>query len=98
MLTEDQIKLYFQKLREKKTTATQYKERLIDTFLNSAYLRSDGSMLLIFNYSGKNNTVTYKDVEHLLCSNSPPVGGPDATNTNTTLILIGLAVAVIVAE
>ena len=98
MLTEDQIKLYFQKLREKKTTAPAYKERLIDTFLNSVYLRPDGSLLLIFNYSGNNNTVTYKEIEHLLSSNSTPPGGPDANNTNTAIYFIGLAVVVIVQQ
>lgn len=77
MLTREQIELYFRKLREKKTDAPQYKERLIDTFLNSVYLRSDGSMLLIFNYSGSNNTLTIQDIAHLLGSNSPPVGGPE---------------------
>lgn len=98
MLTEEQIRLYFQKLGEKKTSAPAYKERLIDTFLNSVYLRPDGSLLLIFNYSGNNNTVTYKEIEHLLSSNSPPSSGPDSTNTNTELILIGLAVAVLVTN
>lgn len=96
LLTREQIQLYFNRLREKKINNTQYKERLIDTFLNSIYLRHDGSMLLIFNYSGNDNTVTIKDIESLLCSNSPPSGGPSKDNTNTTILFIGLAVIVIV--
>ena len=76
ILTREQIQLYFQRLREKKTNNTQYKERLIDTFLNSIFLRPDGSMLLIFNYSGNDNTITIQDVESLMCSIFPSPSGP----------------------
>lgn len=96
MLTREQVELYFRMLRAKKTSAPAYNERLIDTFLNSVYLRPDNSLVLIFNYSSPNNTVTIREIESLLRSNSPPASGPDATNTNTVTILIGLAVAVIV--
>ena len=77
ILTREQIQLYFQRLREKKTNNTQYKERLIDTFLNSIFLRPDGSMLLIFNYSGNDNTITIQDVESLMCSIFPSPSGPE---------------------
>ena len=98
LLTREQIELYFDRLRAKKINNTQYSERLIDTFLNSVYLRPDGSMLLICNYSGNDNTITINDIETLLCSNSPPPSGPDANNTNTAIDFIGLAVAVIVQQ
>lgn len=98
LLTREQIELYFDRLRAKKINNTQYSERLIDTFLNSVYLRPDGSMLLICNYSGNDNTITINDIETLLCSNSPPPSGPDANNTNTAIYFIGLAIAVIVQQ
>ena len=96
LLTPEQIELYFKDLRAKKTTDKKYSERLIDTFLNSIFLRPDGSMLILFNFSGDNNTLTIKDVEEYLSSNFLPLSGPDVTNTNTRLIIINMTIAVLV--
>ena len=76
-LTPEQIELYFKDLRAKKTTDKKYSERLIDTFLNSIFLCPDGSMLILFNFSGDNNTLTIRDVEEYLSSNFLPLSGPE---------------------
>lgn len=66
IFTKEQIVFYFKQFRKKVVDNKQYEERLIDTFLNSAFLYNDGRLVICFNYSGDNNKLTLTEIDSAL--------------------------------
>ena len=71
-LERDQIVWFLERFRDGDTNDEAFRAFLVDTFLNSVYLYDDEKMVLILNYSGKNNKVTLKAVENSVIKQSAP--------------------------
>lgn len=71
-LERDQIVWFLERFRDGDTNDEAFRAFLVDTFLNSVYLYDDEKMILILNYSGKNNKVTLKAVENSVIKQSAP--------------------------
>ena len=71
-LERDQIVWFLERFRDGDTNDEAFRAFLVDTFLNSVYLYDDEKMILILNYSGKNNKVTLKAVENSVIKRSAP--------------------------
>ena len=67
-LDRDQILFMLEKLRSGDVDDRRYRERLVDTFLNSVYLYDDGKMVMHLNFIGENDTVTLEYTNALLSS------------------------------
>ncbi|MBQ8135758.1 MAG: recombinase family protein [Clostridia bacterium] len=61
-LSKEQIVYYLKQFRNRKIENKTYEEYLIHTFLNPVFLYDD-KIILMFNYSGNNNTLTLATVE-----------------------------------
>ena len=66
IFTKEQIVYYFRQFRKNAVDNPRYEERLIDTFLNSAFIYADGRLVLCFNYSDENNKLTLTEVDSAL--------------------------------
>ena len=66
IFTKREIVFYLKQLREKAVDNEKYEEKLIDTFLNSAFLYNDGRLVICFNYSGDNNKLTLTEIDSVL--------------------------------
>ena len=65
-LERDQIVWFLERFRDGNIDDEAFRAFLVDTFLNSAYLYDDDKLVLVFNYSGNNNTVKLKAAETAL--------------------------------
>lgn len=63
-LERDQIVWFLEQFRDGNIDDEAFRAFLVDTFLNAAYLYDDDKLVLVFNYSGDNNTVTLKATEN----------------------------------
>ena len=61
-LTRAHIELFLKQFINMDYTDRKCQKRLIDTFVNGIYLYDD-KLVITFNYSGDNNTVTLKDIK-----------------------------------
>ena len=89
LLSKEQILYYLKQFRNLSNEAMEkniYRERLIDTFLNSVFLY-ENEIVIMLNYSGNNNTLTLSAVEsalkaQTLCSNSAIPSPPETPLTD----------------
>ena len=72
---------------------------LVDTFLNAVYLYDD-KLVLVFNYSGDNNTVTLKATENAVfkgkCSCLEQLSLPNNADLNTVIFFFDKVIALVV--
>lgn len=74
---------------------------LVDTFLNAVFLYDD-KLVLVFNYSGENNSVTLKSVENSVihadapCSFLEPSAAPNVADLNIVLFFFEKVIATVV--
>lgn len=87
-LERDQVVWFLERFRDGDITDDAFRAFLVDTFLNSAYLYDDDKLVLILNYSGKNNRITLKAVEESVinqsapCSSFAPLTAPNGADLN----------------
>ena len=62
-LTRDHILYFLEQFRDADTEDRNCQKRLVSTFINSIYLSDDGSLKIVYNYSGEGNTVTLDSIE-----------------------------------
>ena len=65
-LDRDQIVWFLERVRDGNLQDESFRTFLVDTFLNAVYLYDDDNLILVFNYSGNNNTVKLKAAEMAL--------------------------------
>lgn len=65
-LERDQIVWFLERVRSGNLQDEAFRTFLVDTFLNSIYIYDDDKIILVFNYSGNNNTVKLKAAEMAL--------------------------------
>lgn len=91
-LDREQILFFFHKLRTEGTADDEYKQMLVDIFLQSVFVYPD-KLVLTFNYSGKDNKVTKPLIEKALkngvcqCSFLETPSPLDGFNTNTVFFI-----------
>ena len=100
-LSREQIEYFFDKLRQGDADDEDYKQRLIDTFLNKVYLYDDDKLILVLNYTGENSKVTLQITEKAIERGSPgsSLEGfdvPNASKTNTQLFFFKKVFAIVV--
>ena len=96
-LDRDQILFFFYKIKNSKDTASEeYRQMLIDTFLESVYLYDD-KIVLTLNYSGKNNKVTKPLIEKALES-VPSAGSSSNAQAGTATSKANIPFSVFVFE
>lgn len=82
-LERDSIIWFLSRFKNCDVSDVYWKNFLIDTFLQAAYLYDDGRLLLSLNFSGKNNKINIKIAEKattegdILCSAFKPDGEPE---------------------
>ena len=62
-LDRDQIGFFLYKLQQGDIDDAEYRQLLIDTFLNKAFLYDDDKLILVFNYTGEHSKVTLQITE-----------------------------------
>lgn len=62
VLTRDHILFFLEKFRDGDVRDANCQKRLIETFVNSVFLYED-RVVIAYNYSGENNTVTIEDIK-----------------------------------
>lgn len=88
-LDRAQIEFFFHKLRKGDVASEGYRQLLIDTFLNKAFLYDDDKLILVLNYTGEHSKVTLKATENAVyqrdsaCSSLESPGPPNGANLNT---------------
>lgn len=91
-LTRDQIIFSLEQYKGGCVDDPEYRERIIDTFVNSVWLY-DGKMVITYNYSGDKNKVTLETANSLIasesnaCSDKGINAPPNNTHPNTIYIL-----------
>ena len=65
-LDRNQIVWFLERVRDGALQDESFRTFLVDTFLNAVYLYDDDNLILVFNYSGNNNTVKLKAAEMAL--------------------------------
>lgn len=63
-LTRDHILFFLQSMRDKDINDPECQKQLIDTFVNAIFLYDD-KLVITFNYSGDNRTITLADINTL---------------------------------
>ena len=62
LLTEEQVRFWFERMREYDITVLEQRKRLIDTFVNAIFVYND-RLLFTFNYKRYAKTVLYSDLK-----------------------------------
>ncbi|MBQ3405673.1 MAG: recombinase family protein [Lachnospiraceae bacterium] len=102
-IEREQVVFFLQRMRHGSTNDPEYRQFLVDTFLNKAFLYDGGKLILCLNYTGENSQITLQTVESALddkyieCSSFAPCGPPNGANTNTIIkvYLVGKVAAVV---
>lgn len=99
-LERDQIVWFLERFRDGNIDDEAFRAFLVDTFLNAVYLYDD-KLVLVFNYSGDNNTVTLRAVENAV--NNKAKGScldhlslPDNADLNTVIFFFDKVIALVV--
>lgn len=101
-LDRDQIGFFLYRLQQGNIDDEDYRQLLIDTFLNKAFLYDDDKLILVLNYTGQHSKVTLQITEKAVnergspCSCFDALAVPNSANTNTTLYFFDYVVAVVV--
>jgi len=62
LLTEEQVRFWFERMREYDITVLEQRKRLIDTFVNAIFVYND-HLLFTFNYKRDAKTVLFSDLK-----------------------------------
>ena len=62
LLTEEQVRFWFERMREYDITVLEQRKRLIDTFVNAIFVYND-RLLFTFNYKRDAKTVLFSDLK-----------------------------------
>lgn len=62
-LTKDHIRFFLEQFRDADISDRSCQKRLVKTFINAIYLSDDGTLRIVYNYSGEANTVTLEGIE-----------------------------------
>lgn len=101
-LERDQIVWFLERFCNGDIKDEAFRAFLVDTLLNAAYLYDDDKLVLVFNYSGDNNTVTLKATEKSIfkgkanCSILEGFSLPNHADLNIVLFFFGNVIATIV--
>ena len=88
-LDRDQIGFFLYKLQQGDIDDIEYRQLLIDTFLNKAFLYDDDKLILVLNYTGEHSKVTLQITENAVnereneCSTLESLSPPNAPKLNT---------------
>lgn len=61
-LTEDKLRMWFEKLREMDISTVENKQKLIDTFINAVYVYDD-KIIISFNVQKNSETLTLEEIK-----------------------------------
>jgi hypothetical protein len=78
-LERDQVVFFLEKFREGDLSDSAYRLRLVETFVSSVYLWDDGRVVITYNYTGENSTVTLETAEEIAAGLSD-LGGSDGVS------------------
>ena len=99
-LERDQIVWFLERFRDGNIDDEAFRAFLVDTFLNAVYLYDD-KLVLVFNYSGDNNTVTLRAVENAV--NNKAKGScldhlslPNKADLNTVIFFFEKVIAFVI--
>ena len=99
-LERDQIVWFLERFRDGNVEDETFRTFLVDTFLNAVYLYDDDKLVLVFNYSGDNNTVTLKATENAVfkgkCSCLKQLSLPNNADLNTVIFFFDKVIALVV--
>lgn len=90
-LDRDEIIWFLRRFQDGDVKDDAFRAFLVDTFLNSVFLYDDDKLILVLNYSGKNNRITLKTVEKAVKSNAAKCScfarsaAPNNANLNTLI-------------
>ena len=62
-LTRDHILFFLEQFRDSNMDDEACRKRLIQTFINSVFLYDDGTIKIVYNYTGETNAVTLKEID-----------------------------------
>ena len=62
-LTEDKLRMWFEKLREMDISTVENKQKLIDTFINAVYVYDD-KIIISFNVQKNSETLTLEEIKN----------------------------------
>ena len=97
-LERDQIVWFLERFRAGDVNDEAFRAFLVDTFLNAVYLYDDDKLVLVFNYSGDNNTVTLKATENAVfkgkCSCLEVLSLPNHADLNIVILDMCLIMSV----
>lgn len=62
-LTRDHILFFLEQFRDADMNDEGCRKRLIQTFINAIFLYDDGTIKIVYNYTGETNAVTLKEVD-----------------------------------
>jgi hypothetical protein len=79
-LERDQVVFFLEKFREGDLSDPAYRMRLVETFVSSVYLWDDGRVVITYNYTGENSTVTLETAEEIAAGLSD-IGGSDGVSS-----------------
>ena len=99
-LERDQIIWFLERFRDGNVEDETFRTFLVDTFLNAVYLYDDDKLVLVFNYSGDNNTVTLKATENAVfkgkCSCLDHLSLPNKAVLNTVVFFFDKVIAFVI--
>ena len=99
-LERDQIVWFLERFRDGDVNDEAFRAFLVDTFLNAVYLYDDDKLVLVFNYSGDNNTVTLKATENAVfkgkCSCLEVLSLPNKADLNTFIFFFDKVIAFVI--
>lgn len=103
-LDREQVLYFLDRFRQGSIDDPDWRQRLVDMFLNAAYLYDDDRIILVLNYTSGGDRVTLElaeaavDADGVAVSFFAPCGPPDGANTKREVVLhfVRKAVALVV--
>ena len=74
MLTEDEVRFWFERLRDLDVRELAHRKRLIDVFINSVFVYDD-YLLITFNYPTTTKIVRFSDLDAAVGGSDMPACG-----------------------
>lgn len=76
VIERDQVIFWLERFRKGDIEDQKYRKDLIDIFVNAIYLYDDNRLVIIYNYSGENNTITLDMVDEEVSKMEESGGSP----------------------
>ena len=90
-LTREHILFFLEQFRDADMNDEASRKRLIQTFINSVFLYDDGTIKIVYNYTGETNTVTLQEIDGVEIEidegHEEPTDSENGENSGTNVLL-----------